>query len=82
MCHVLNRPRCEGWSHHRHLSPNFSVIRCSIVNPVRDVTLFIQFIFGLPRALDLGVIPSMISFSRDTDFLNFDRPNYSSFFSF
>ena len=40
---------------------------------VHDVTLFIQFFFSLPRALDSGVIPSRISCFRYVDFLTMCR---------
>ena len=34
-----------------------AVIAPSVVNSVGDITLFIQLIFGLPRALDPAIIP-------------------------
>ena len=61
--------------------PAAALIASSIVNPVHDVTLFIQFIFGLPRALDRGIFPSMMSSSRDTDFQTV-CPKCFSFLSF
>jgi len=66
-CSVLffNRPRSKAWTHFVHLSLSSVVlINSSTGSPVHVLMLSIQAVHGLPRLCAPGIVPCIISFSR------------------
>ena len=69
---IFSRPRSEGWPHHGrirtcflHLSPSSVILTdSSTESPVHVLMLSIQAMHGLPRLRTPGIVPCIISFSR------------------
>jgi len=68
----FSRPRCEGWPHHGR---TFSICPCPLSfrltlprSPVHVLMLSIQAVRGLPRLRVPGIVPCIISFSRQLPF--------------
>jgi len=55
---------------------------CPIPSPVDDVMLLSQVVFGLPRPLDPGVVPWMISLSNHSPSFRTSCPKYATFLLF
>jgi len=66
---VFSRPRSEGlatpWTYFLHLSlSSVILIDSSTGSPVHVLVLPIQAVRGLPRLRSPGIVPCIISFSR------------------
>jgi len=64
----FSRPRSEGWPHHGHA---FSIYLCPAIlidsstgSPVHVLMLSIQAVRGLPHLRAPGIVPCIISLSR------------------
>ena len=61
----FSRPRSEGWTYFLHLSMSCVIlIDSSTESPVHVLMLSIQAVRGLPRLRAPGIVPCIISFSR------------------
>ena len=64
---IFSRPRSEGWPHHGR---TFSIYPCHLLidssaeSPVHVLMLSIQAVRRLPRLCAPGIVPCIISFSR------------------
>jgi len=77
-----SRRLAASWAVNRHWYLSSTALNsCSTDNPVQDVMFDIHAVLGLPRLLEPGVVPCMISFSRLSPFFLITCPKYTSFLS-
>ena len=79
---IVNYPTllATPWTYFLHLSlSSVILVDSSTDSPVHDLILSIQAVRGLPRLRTLGIVPCIISFSRQFPCFLMVWPEYASF---